>query len=164
MSQPSKPNPKDKPKPPIKAGDGADSGSLPESDLQKVLEKELPKKLSPVVREAILKTVSVLGYSWSAPLPPPGMMQHYEEILPGISERIMTLTEEEQRIRKRDNGLVLWSDRWKVWGSIVVSLAVVILAAYSLWLGNIWVGLFLGLGGIFGGIIRDVIRRGKIDK
>ncbi len=38
------------------------------------------------------------------------MMREYESVKPGLADRIMRLAENEQQIRKRDNGRILFND------------------------------------------------------
>lgn len=43
--------------------------------------------------------VVVRAQRWDAPLPPPGVLQRYEEILPGAAERILAMAENQQQNR-----------------------------------------------------------------
>lgn len=45
----------------------------------------------------------------------PAMMREYESVKPGPADRIMRLAENEQQIRKRDNGRILFNDGVRIW-------------------------------------------------
>lgn len=45
--------------------------------------------------------------AFEGPIPPPDMLAHYEEVLPGAAERIITLAERQQDDRTRVNERVL---------------------------------------------------------
>lgn len=64
---------------------------------------------------------------WSAPLPPPPLLQQYDEVLPGLAERIISLAEREQTHRHfLDRSWV----RYRVTGQwAAVALAVAALGA-----------------------------------
>ncbi len=53
------------------------------------------------------------------------MMREYESVKPGLADRIMRLAENEQQIRKRDNGRILFNDGVRIWGSVFVSLCLI---------------------------------------
>lgn len=53
------------------------------------------------------------------------MMREYESVKPGPADRIMRLAENEQQIRKRDNGRILFNDGVRIWGSVFVSLCLI---------------------------------------
>lgn len=54
----------------------------------------LPEDEAEEVRLALAQSVSFRG-----PLPPPALFEHYEQILPGSADRIMTMAEKEQAHR-----------------------------------------------------------------
>jgi uncharacterized membrane protein len=54
-----------------------------------------PKPLHPPTTQ----TASALNMSWSGPLPPPGALQQFNEIIPDGAERIMRMVETEQAHR-----------------------------------------------------------------
>ncbi|GAA0594870.1 DUF2335 domain-containing protein [Caenispirillum bisanense] len=98
-----------------------------------------------------LRTALVQSSSFRRPLPPPALLAHYEDILPGAADRIMTMAEAEQAHRiwweRRDmatasntalGGLVL---------GFVALLALIGGAVYSIAIGSeVGAGLFLGVG------------------
>ncbi len=64
----------------------------------------------------------------SGPIPPPGMMRGYEEVLPGSADRILTMAEFAQRHRARyeNRGMIL---------AFLVALILIALSAYAISLG-----------------------------
>lgn len=100
-------------------GPPAQSGAAaPEKEVRKILSK-LPRDTPPDVIEAIAQL------DYSGPLPLPAMMREYESVKPGPADRIMRLAENEQQIRKRDNGRILFNDGVRIWGSVFVSLCLI---------------------------------------
>ncbi|MCY4064437.1 MAG: DUF2335 domain-containing protein [Chloroflexi bacterium] len=67
---------------------------------------------------------------YSGPLPPPGAMQGYEDVLPGSADRILTMAELRQRqlARYETLGLIL---------AFLVAMALIALSAYALALGSV---------------------------
>jgi Predicted membrane protein (DUF2335) len=76
----------------------------PEPEFGEILSK-LPPGTPPEVLEMISQSMS-----YSGPLPPPFMMQQYDDTLPGLADRIMKMAENEQGLRRRDNGWILTND------------------------------------------------------
>lgn len=67
---------------------------------------------------------------WAAPLPPPAQLAQYDNVLPGLAERIVSLTENEVAHRH-------WLDRAFVryrffgqWASVIIALAAIGAGAY----------------------------------
>ena len=54
-----------------------------------------PPADSPNLPEELRTTL--VGASWTGPLPPPEALQRYDEILPGAADRIFTMAEERHR-------------------------------------------------------------------
>ncbi len=75
----------------------------------------------------------------SGPIPPPGMMRGYEDVLPGSADRILSMAEFAQRHRARyeNQGMLL---------AFVVALILIALSAYAVSLGFAWqsVGVVIG--------------------
>ncbi|WP_366140148.1 DUF2335 domain-containing protein [uncultured Marivita sp.] len=82
------------------------------------------------------------------------MFQKYDDVLPGAADRILSMAEQEQSIRKRDNGWILINDSARVWGSILVSLALVVAGVYCGVIGQPWLGAALGGSGVIGVVVR----------
>ncbi|MCY4007870.1 MAG: DUF2335 domain-containing protein [Rhodobacteraceae bacterium] len=76
------------------------------------------------------------GMSFSGPLPPPDMIERYENVHPGATDRILSIAEKEQNIREKNNTKMFRNDAYRVNGSIVVSLSLVVAACYCAYLGQ----------------------------
>ncbi|PIT87868.1 MAG: hypothetical protein COU31_00865 [Candidatus Magasanikbacteria bacterium CG10_big_fil_rev_8_21_14_0_10_40_10] len=51
-----------------------------------------------------------ISQMWSAPLPPPNLFKQYEEVLPGLGDRITTMAEKNQKHRISMERLMLWGE------------------------------------------------------
>lgn len=97
--------------------------------------------------------------SYSGPLPPPSMYAQYEEVLEGSADRIMSMAENEQEIRKRDNGRILLNDTLRVSGAITVSIAMILAAVFVTYLGFPFLGGVLGTAGVVSGVVREFLKK-----
>ena len=89
-------------------------------------------------------------------LPPADELAKYEEISPGISDRILSVIEREREL----DGLKISLLRRRAIMTTAVSLAFVAVAGVGIWLEVFWpVVLVLGLGGIVPFILREISRR-----
>jgi|SaaInl7_200m_RNA_FD_contig_21_1784156_length_681_multi_9_in_0_out_0_1 hypothetical protein len=87
-----------------------ESGSEEETSIEKVVDEDIepiPKSVLEQLPEEILQqlpkdaqivlsSVSIEETRHSGPLPSPDTLQKYEEVLSGLADRIMTMTETEQ--------------------------------------------------------------------
>jgi hypothetical protein len=106
--------------PPKKDDSKVENGPSPPSliddnDLDEILSR-LPADTPPDIVQM------VIGSYHSDPIPHPSTFQHYDEILPGAADRILTMAEKEQQIRGRDNGRIINNESFKIGGSIFVSI------------------------------------------
>lgn len=86
--------------------------------------------------------------SRSAPLPSPDELRRYEEILPGLADRIVKMAEKEQDIRKEGMQGFISNDRRRIRGSVVVSLFLIVGAVCCAVIGQSGVGGILGVSGV----------------
>lgn len=122
-------------------------------DLEEALASaEVPEEL----RLRVLNAIS-MSKSYSGPLPPAEMFERYESVMPGSGERIIAMAEKEQKLRGNTENGAIANDKLRVYGSITVSLALIVAAVIAAYLGEAFLSGVLGLGGIIGGIIRQVI-------
>lgn len=133
----------------------AEDVGAPEKEIGEILSK-LPQDTPPDVIEAIAQL------DYSGPLPLPAMMREYENITPGLADRIMKLAENEQQIRKRDHGRILFNDGIRVFGSVLVSLCLIAAGVYCGIIGEPWLGGVLGTSGAVAGIIKTLLKRDSI--
>ena len=91
-------------------------------------------------------------FEYSAPLPPPGFVEKYEQVLPGSFNRILNLTEQQSTHRQRLESAALFSDqrnsRLGVILGFVLSMVIVLIGACLIYLGKNATGLFLIVGDI----------------
>ena len=87
------------------------------------------------------------------------MMREYESVKPGPADRIMRLAENEQQIRKRDNGRILFNDGVRIWGSVFVSLCLIAAGVFFAALSANHGGGVLGTSGAVAGIVRALLKR-----
>ena len=87
------------------------------------------------------------------------MFDQYDQVLPGAADRIMKLAENEQGIRKRDNGWLLLNDTLRVLGSVVISFALIAAGVYCGIIGQPQLGMVLGASGAVTGVVRALMNR-----
>ena len=114
------------------------------------------ERLGPVERIEIAR--EIIEESVTGPLPPPSMLAEYERICPGIADRIMKLSENEQAIRGEHIKKAGSNDTWRVIGSVVVSLGLIGGAAYCAAIGEPYVGAVLAGSGVITGIVQYFMR------
>ena len=76
------------------------------------------------------------------------MLKMYEEVLPGAADRIMSMAESEQNIRKKAMQGFFSNDRLRILGGFLISLALIGGAVYCAILGQTGLGSVLGVSGI----------------
>ena len=114
--------------------------------------------LPPAQREAIVQVVRS-QLSHSGPLPSPGQLVEYDHALPGLAERIVRLTEGEQKHRHKVVELAVTREaRLKDRGQIFGMCALILLLAFCVLLvfvgspkiaGGVAIGLIAAVVGIF---------------
>lgn len=78
-------------------------------------------------------------------LPPPDYFAGYERVLPGAADRILALTEGQQRARESNDNKLLSNDRVRIYGVILGHIAIVGVIGLSAWLENTILAVSLGL-------------------
>lgn len=116
--------------------------------------KPAPKKQSEKEnRQAVIQS------AWSGPLPPPSLLGHYDEIIPGSAERILTMAEKEQSHRHelemselRENVKLAKGDHWQIFfGQIfafVIAITFILTGAFLVYHGAQLAGAFLSSIGV----------------
>lgn len=98
----------------------------------------------------------ITSRSFSGPLPPPAVLERYDEVLPGSAERILAMAENEQRHRHGyDNSLLSLFTRGQ-WFAFVLGLAALSAGTYLLSIGRDLGGfsaLILGLAPIVAALL-----------
>lgn len=111
----------------------------------------LPADTPPQLIEMISQSM------YSGPVPPPAMMQQYEAALPGMADRIMTMAEKEQGMRRRDNAWIMANDTLRIAGSILVSFGLIAAGVYCGMIGQPWLGGVLGTSGAIAGVAAKLV-------
>lgn len=110
---------------------------------------------SPEARETIMSAM------YAGPVPPPNMLAEYEKVLPGMADRILGMAENEQGIRGRDNKILLLNDTFRVFGSIFVSISLVVGAVFSGFIGEPTLGIALAGSAVIGQIVKQFNKGNK---
>ena len=88
----------------------------------------------------------------SGPLPPPAMLEEYNKIVPNAAERIIKMAEDQSAHRIKLETQVISADTrnstFGIVSALVITLGVLVLAAYALKLGQTIAGGFLGTLGV----------------
>ena len=125
-------------------------------------EKDLVKLVSNLSDEKRLELINVLQVSrvqttFSGPLPPPEDFKRYNEVLPNAADRILSMAENEQKIRSDGQTKMLANDRKRINGSIAIGASMIAVAGLATWLGYAHIALPLGLAGVVHSLIRLVL-------
>jgi uncharacterized membrane protein len=105
----------------------------------------------------------MISAHWSGPLPPPGELQAFEDIVPGGAERIFKQFEDEaahRRAMEKANARFVIRDTHI--GQILAGLYAVgafSVTAYAVYAGAYWVAGILGGGTIVGGVVAFLRRQ-----
>ena len=89
---------------------------------------------------------SIITASYSGPLPPPVVLQQYEEVLPGMADRILAMAEKEQDARHKLEAVVIPEaakafKRSQYISCIIVVVAILSTIPLSIWANPVFAGL-----------------------
>ena len=116
---------------------------------------EALRQLPETERLKVIEQVGVaVVHSFSGPLPSPEAFEKYNRVLPNAGERILSMAENEQKIRSDEIKGAQANDKRKIYGSTVTTLALVSVSALSSWLGHTNAAILIGLSGVFSGLIQ----------
>ena len=86
--------------------------------------------------------------AFSGPLPPPELLQHYNEIIPNGADRIVTMAENQSAHRIELEKKVIFGDskraNWGLFCGYSFGLVVVVLSFILIWNGHDFAGTVLG--------------------
>ena len=89
---------------------------------------------------------------YSGPIPHPGILEHYNKILPGAAERILKMAEEQAEHRRMLEKQALATDSRNstlgVISALIITLSILAIAAYSIYLALPWVAAIISAIGI----------------
>lgn len=115
---------------------GAEAKILMTGEIEKVI-KSLPKEKQEVLVAEIMRI-----QSFSGPIPPPEIMQGYENILKGSADRILSMAENQATHRMEiEKSVVKRSLNQKTFGLImgsVIALVILGITVYFAVLGLVW--------------------------
>jgi uncharacterized membrane protein len=99
------------------------------------------KPRPPVQTQGVTRQAAALAVQkyYSGPLPEPAALEYYEKVLPGLAERLVVLTENEQKIRR-------FEIRAGRIGSLFYGLSVCAVAAFAIYMQSPQAGaIIIGL-------------------
>ena len=97
--------------------------------------------------------------TFSGPLPTPEAFAKYNKVLPGAADRILRMAEKEQDTRHEAQRGAIANDRRRIDATTIVALSIVGVAGVATWLGQELIAIPLGLAGVIGTMIRQIIVR-----
>lgn len=114
------------------------------------------------------RKIERLLLAYSGPLPPPHMLERYEQVLPGAAERIFDMAESEQKHRHSwDTFSLSASANSEKRGQYLGTISLALLCIFAL-IAGIYVSWQLGVAflavGVVGVIIRIVLGHGDLHK
>ena len=84
--------------------------------------------------------VRSVSIHWDAPLPPPALLEQYDQVVPGLAREIAERAKAEaSHVREREEEALKASIRYHArgqWMGFVTVMAIVGLAAFALWKGS----------------------------
>jgi len=118
--------------------------------------EELEGELDEEERVIIQRVLRYLKYEFSGPLPHPRILEQYDEVLPGLAERIVTMAEKEQGHRHAmDRGIMGLFSRGQ-WFGFIMGIVTLLLGSWLLYEGRDLSGFGIVIVGI-GSIIASLL-------
>lgn len=124
------------------------------AEILEALPDDTPAEVRAVIRRAF----------HSGPVPSAGELQRYENVLPGLANRLVAMAEKEQDIRKSDSKHFNWNVTLKVSASVIVSLAMVLGGVYCAVIGEPAVGGVIATSGVIAGVVQSFLRKSSKDE
>ena len=131
----------------------------PEAQADASADQDLIQFVDSLTDEKRLELIKVLEVSrihttFLGPLPHPDNFAQYASILPNAADRILSMAENEQKIRADGQAGMLANDRKRINGSIAIGLSLIAVAGLATWLGYTSIAVPLGLVGMISALIR----------
>ena len=131
-----------------------------------------PNPTSPQSAESVKGTLFQQRFQFVGPLPPPGILEHYERICPGAATRIMDAAHAESVHRQTLESTALNANieamrrqyaeaRLGQVFALTIALAFVVVGGYVSLHGQPWSGTILGGIGLGGIVTAFIVGRGK---
>ena len=103
--------------------------------------------------------IEVQRTTWQGPIPPPDILQGYEDIVPGAAERLLQMAEAQSAHRiQLEKAVVAGDIKSGYWGlaagfilsALVIGGGIYLIATGHDWAGSVLIGLnLIGLAGVF---------------
>ena len=124
-----------------------ESGNLPERKVEEIVKKNAPQ-LRPEQRERVVHEVTELVAHYQGPIPPPGFLAQFDEVVPGAADRIIKMTEGNMAHRmKMERTMVRGDLALKAMGmgcAFFALLAMLALVGLAVYLNHPWIATVLG--------------------
>ena len=126
-----------------------------------------------VSKPAVFANETTTSLTHSGPLPHPSILAQYEEIMPGLAERIVRMAEgqfehrlsQEKSAQNAEISIANKTSLYVITGqvfSLVISLVAICAGAYVAVHGQPWVATAFGTGG-FAGLVNGILQSRKKD-
>ena len=130
-------------------------GSLPNNMANPRQRKQRPSRAQPPAArrtdsdQTPAPTAQVrIETTWTGAIPQPDDFKRYDDAVPGTGARLVAMVEYEQRTTRR-----------QINGAILIALAVMCVAALSVWTGSPYAAIPIGLIGVIAGIGKVAIEK-----
>lgn len=133
--------------------DGEAAVPIPEQFREALEESGIPPEEKEIIISEMEQSLTYRG-----PLPPPSMLRDYGDIDSSFPDRIVRMAENEQSARHRFEGKIRNTERWKLGGALIVSLALIAASAFAAYIGSPWLAGVLGVSGVLTSILRWLTR------
>jgi len=134
-----------------------------QKELQELLSKLPENVLAEALAEKVVTTdpsgeitevIRTVAQEYSGPLPPPGMLKHYDTVQPGFSDRIVSMAEKEQNHRhnlenKGVSGAINKDSRGQHY-ALITSILLITSCVFLIYSGHEISGSILGGGSLTG--------------
>jgi uncharacterized membrane protein len=120
---------------------------------------------------AALSRIETVSIRWEAPLPPPALLEQYDQVVPGLARDIARQAQvEASHVRERDQEALKAAVRYHArgqWMGFIAVLGIIGLAAFALWMGSKWVAgiatsIVVGTAAVF--VLGTLRRKGKKER
>lgn len=115
-------------------------------------------------REGDAVVAHASSVEFSGPLPHPDILEHYDRIVPGLADRIVSMAEKQSDHRRKLEGIVISSDTRRanlgLWFALIVVIASLVSGTYLIKLGMSAEGLVIP-GGVLATIVGAFVYQRK---
>lgn len=134
--------------------------------------KKVPteKKTSDASQNQVSIQQQMVAEQFQGPIPPPSLLEGYENLLPGSADRILAMAEKEtdhrQNMEKKALGAEIQglgyeasdTKRGQIFG-LIIGVTAIISGTYAAVNGAQWAGSFIGAGGVIGLVPAFIVGR-----